>query len=520
VTPQQQVVPGTPASPPSHVLDQALRHSVSSMASLQKRHSPKRRLKSELPMRQLYVTSRHRDHPSCSRRGWTAITLSVFAASCAALMVAAGIDANAADHPNIVLILADDLGYGDLGCYGHPVAETPNLDRLAEQGVRFTQHYSNGPECSPTRTALLTGRYQQRAGGLECAIGTGNVGRYDDAIRLAMQRELGLPAEQTVIPGKLKEAGYVCGVFGKWHLGYEPQFNPLQHGWDAFFGYLGGNVHYFDHRETSRLHVLFDGRLPVYREGYMTKIITDDSISFIEQSDAPFFLYVSHECPHFPYQGPSDADKLVTEENWMELDQPAYVAMIEDLDTEVGRILSALNRQGIAEQTLVVFVSDNGGFAGAAHMGRLRGAKGTTLEGGIRVPMIARWPGHIPAGSISQQVSVTFDLTRSFLELAGAEVADDRLEGYDIINHVVSGKADFSRTLYWRGKRGARVWSAVRDGDLKLVQQVEQGQQDQWLYDLKRDIGESHDLRLDHEQETIRLENLLQSWERDVAPIR
>ena len=193
-----------------------------------------------------------------------------------------GVAAETENRPNIVLILADDLGYGDLGCYGHPVAKTPHLDQLAKQGVKFTQHYANGPECSPTRTAFLTGKYQQRAGGLECAIGTGNVGRYDDAIRLANQKELGLPASQSILPRAMKQAGYTCGIFGKWHLGYEPQFNPMVHGWDEFFGYLGGNVDYFTHRETSDLHVLFRGKLPVYREGYMTHLITDDSIAFIE----------------------------------------------------------------------------------------------------------------------------------------------------------------------------------------------------------------------------------------------
>jgi N-acetylgalactosamine-6-sulfatase len=422
--------------------------------------------------------------------------------------------------PNIVFILADDLGYGDLGCYGHPVAKTPHIDRLAQQGVRFTQHYSNGPECSPTRTAFLTGRYQQRSGGLECAIGTGNVGRYDDAIRLAQHRDLGLPAEQTVIPGKLSDAGYTCAVFGKWHLGYEPKFNPINHGWDSFFGYLGGNVDYFNHRETSDLHVLFSGRLPVYREGYMTQLITDDSIAFIDKQKGPFFLYVSHECPHFPYQGPGDADKLVTAENWMEKDAEAYVAMLENLDSEVGRILSAIDRKGIAKNTLVVFVSDNGGFEGAAHMGPLSGAKSSTMEGGIRVPLIVRWPGQIQPDSTSNQVSATFDLTKSFLRLAGAAVADDQLDGYDIIGHVAGGKEDVPRTLFWRGKRGTRVWSAVRDGDLKYVRKRQDDQQQEWLFDLSRDVGESTDLRPHRENDTIRLKGLLKRWESDVKPSR
>ena len=423
-------------------------------------------------------------------------------------------------RPNIVLILVDDMGYGDLGCYGHPKAKTPTIDRLAKQGVRFTQHYANGPECSPTRTALLTGRYQQRAGGLECAIGTGNVGRYDDAIRLADQRQLGLPAKQVVLPSALKPAGYACGVFGKWHLGYEPQFNPMAHGWDDFFGYMGGNIHYFNHRETSDLHVLYRGRLPVYAEGYMTHLITDSSIKFIEENkDDPFFLFVSHECPHFPFQGPDDAKKDVNKENWMKPDEETYVAMLEDLDSEVGRLLSALEKHKLSDETLVVFVSDNGGFSGAANMGPLNGAKSTTLEGGIRVPLIMRWPNKIEPGITSNQVCATFDLTRSFLNLAQAKVPDDQLDGLDIVKHVSARKPDFARTLFWRGKRGERTWSAVRQGDLKYVRKAE-GKTEEWLFDLSKDIGEKTDLSSSKPREFALLKRLFADWEKDIKPVR
>ena len=422
--------------------------------------------------------------------------------------------------PNIVLILADDLGYGDLGCYGHPEAKTPQIDRLALEGVRFTQHYANGPECSPTRTALLTGRYQQRAGGLECAIGTGNVGRYDDAIRLAGARQLGLSAKQSVLPSALKKAGYACGVFGKWHLGYEPQFNPIEHGWDEFFGYMGGNVHYFNHRELSDLHVLFQGRLPVYRKGYMTHLITDSSIDFIDgNKEKPFFLFVSHESPHFPFQGPSDAKKLVNEKNWTEADAKTYVAMLEDLDREVGRLLTTLKEKNLTKNTIVIFVSDNGGFAKAANMGPLRGAKSSTLEGGIRVPLIIRWPGHIQSGTISNQVCATFDLTRSILNLAEANVPAKNLDGVDLIDHLVKKKPDFKRTLYWRGKRGVRTWWAVRDGDLKYVRKTA-GDTEEWLYDLSKDIGETKDLRQSKPKQVARLKKLLTNWEKEVQPIR
>ena len=425
-----------------------------------------------------------------------------------------------AARPNVVFILADDLGYGDLSCYGHPEAKTPVIDRLAREGVRFTQHYANGPECSPTRTAFLTGRYQQRAGGLECAIGTGNVGRYDDAIRLAKERQLGLPANQAVLPSALKKPGYASGVFGKWHLGYEPQFNPLEHGWDDFFGYMGGNVHYFNHRELSDLHVLYRGRLPVYEEGYMTHLITDSSLAFIERNkDRPFFLFVSHETPHFPFQGPGDAKKLVDKTNWTEPDAKAYVAMLEDLDREVGRVLATLKKHKLEKNTLVVFVSDNGGFARAANMGPLNGAKSTTLEGGIRVPLIMRWPGHIQPGTTSRQVCATFDLTFSILNLAGAGVPAKRLDGFDLVNHITGSKKDFERTLFWRGKRGERTWSAVRSGDLKYVRKVE-GETSEWLFDLASDIGEKNDLSKSRPGDVKRLKKLLGDWEKDVRPLR
>ncbi len=423
--------------------------------------------------------------------------------------------------PNIVLILTDDMGYGDVGCYGHPLAKTPHIDELARQGVRFTQHYSNGTECSPTRTALLTGRYQQRAGGLECAIGTGNVGRYDDAIRLAEQHQLGLPADQTVIPGKLKEVGYACGVFGKWHLGYEPHFNPLALGWDEFCGYLGGNVHYFTHRELSDLPVMYSDRSPITREGYMTHLITDDSIAFVERHKRrSFFLYVAHECPHFPFQGPSDGQKVVNEENWTARDAKTYVAMLEDLDAEVGRLLAAIDSAGLAEQTVVVFVSDNGGLSGAAHMGGLRGAKSTTWEGGIRVPLIIRWPGQIQPGIVSSQVSVTFDLTHSFLRLARADISDDPLDGVDIIRHVVERRDDFSRTLFWRGRRGERTWWAVRDGDVKYVRQRDGRQISEWLFNLANDVGEQIDTISTNAPAARRLTQLLDNWEQDVKATR
>src|SRR3954452_16842812 len=209
--------------------------------------------------------------------------------------------------PNVVLILADDLGYGDLGCYGCPDVRTPNLDRLAPPGVRFTSFYSNGQECTPTRAALLSGRYQHRVGGLECAIGIGNVGRYDDADRLARGHDLGLPADRSELARLLKAAGYTTAITGKWHLGYEPKFLPPNHGFDESFGPLGGGVDYFYHTEPGGGPMLYQDGRPVRRDGYMTDLITAEAEGVIRcPHDRPFFLYVPYTAPHSPFQGPLD----------------------------------------------------------------------------------------------------------------------------------------------------------------------------------------------------------------------
>ena len=249
-------------------------------------------------------------------------------------------------------------------------------------------------------------------------------------------------------------------------------------------------------------------------------LITDASIEFIKQNQKhPFFLLVSHETPHFPFQGPGDQDKTIDATNWTTPDAPTYVAMLEDLDTEVGRVLKTLEEQNLANDTLVVFVSDNGGFAKAAHMGPFKGAKSTTLEGGIRVPLILRWPGKIQAGTTSTQVCATFDLTRSFVKLAGTSVFPGRLDGYDIVDHLTQQKPDFKRTLYWRGKRGERTWTAIRDGDLKYVRKVE-GDTEDWLYDLSADPGETEDLAQNRPGDLARLRKLLAKWEGRMKPLR
>ena len=421
--------------------------------------------------------------------------------------------------PNIVFLLVDDMGYGDIASYGAPDVRTPNLDRLAKEGVRFTQFYANGAECSPTRTSIFTGRYPQRVGGMECAIGTGNVGRYDDAIRLAAQHDLGLPAEKAVLAQPLKNQGYATGLFGKWHLGYETKFLPSRFGFDESFYFLGGNVDYFTHQELSPLPVLYKGNTPLERPGYMTHLLTEDATAFIEKhKDGPFFLYVPFSTPHFPFQAPGDAEKVFTAENWMAGSRETYVAMLEDMDTQVGRILKSLHDAGVDKNTLLVFASDHG----AMEPGRnepFRGKKGGLFEGGIRTVCMARWPGHLPAGTVSSQVTLTMDLTASFLRVAGA--GDGRpLDGIDILQHIEAGKPDIPRSIGWRARRGDRTWWAYRDGDMKYVRKLEGGVDEEWAFDLATDPGEKFSLIGKRGDVVNKLKAKLSAWEAEVRPER
>ncbi len=437
------------------------------------------------------------------------------------LLLAVSTSAHAAPKPNIVFMLVDDMGYSDLSCYGAPDARTPNLDRLAVQGLKFTQFYAMGAECTPSRTAILSGRHPVRAGGMECAIGTGNVGRYDDAIRLADQHALGLPADQAALAPGLKAAGYRTAVFGKWHLGYEPRFSPLKQGFDEFTGFLGGNVDYFTHTELSDIAVYVKGDNPIERKGYMTHLITDDAVEFINRVDQRFFLYLPYSVPHFPFQGPDDdTGRMYPADQFTKGTREKYVEMLHDMDLCIGRVLDALAAKNLDRETLVVFASDHGAMKPGRNL-PLNGFKSSLLEGGVRTPCIVRWPGHIKPGTVSTQVGSLMDLTASFLHLAGAKPPHDlKLDGIDILGHVMSGKPDFARTLHWRARRGDRTWKAVRDGDLKYVYKIEGGKEEEWMFDLSTDVSESNDLKATHAKEFTRLKSLLAKWEKEVKPVR
>jgi len=419
--------------------------------------------------------------------------------------------------PNIVLILADDLGSGDLSSYGCPDIRTPNVDSIGRAGVRFTRFYANGPECSPTRSALLTGRYQQRVGGLECAIGVGDIGRYDDAIWLQKRGELGLPVSEITLPQMLKRHGYDTGCFGKWHLGYPEKFWPIRHGFDESFGILGGNADYFTHTEEDGRPVLYHNTRIVERKGYVTDLIAEAALEWLKRrSGRPFFLYVPFTAPHTPIQDPDGLDPKTGTAPWRQGDRTIYAKMVERMDARVGAILAQLHNMGAAENSIVIFLSDNGGDPNGRNA-PLRGRKSSLWEGGIRVPGLMRWPAVLPEGQTIAQVSLTMDLTPTLLAAAGASPPRGiKLDGVNLLPVLTGQREPFPRTLFWRFKRGDRVRKAVRHGDMKLV--IDDGTEE--LHDLAAGELEQNNLLPNAARTAAELKARLAAWEKDVMAPR
>ena len=411
------------------------------------------------------------------------------------------------ERPNIVFIMADDLGYGDLGCYGATDIETPHLDRLAAEGIRMTDFYANGAVCSPTRIAFLTGRYQQRLG-MDNALYYQEMGR-------------GLPEEGLTIGDALGSAGYMTGLSGKWHVGYDYERQPNQQGFHHFFGLLGGNHHYFEHMGRIGVPDLWLNNEPIQREGYTTDLITEDAIAFIErEQESPFFLFISHAAPHFPWQGPDDAAKDIRpkHKSWQLGDRETYIAMVERMDEGIGQILAKIESAGLREKTLVVFTSDNGGHIYSSNA-PFREGKSSIWEGGTRVPCIVRWPGVISAGEVSNQMGITMDWTATMLRMADLGSDPDGEDGVDLMPLLTGELPRQSRTLFWKRKKGPVRKSieegrAVRQGAWKLVEQSEGGEQ--FLYNLESDPGETAN-RIARQPELARtLSRLLDDWEAEV----
>ena len=446
---------------------------------------------------------------------------SLFLAALAGFTTYAPPALHAADtvKPNIIFILADDLGYADLGCMGATDIKTPHLDRLAAEGVKFTDFYANAPVCTPTRAGFMTGRWQQRIG-LEFAFGyqVEQSRRVNGAwVPEPDMHGLGLPLGEVTVADRLKAAGYATGAFGKWHLGYRDEYNPTKRGFDEYFGELLGHADYYQHKYYDGTPALREGMQPVKRDGYFTDLVNERAVKFIrDHAKHPFFLYVPHLAVHGPFQPPDAPETpFVTKDSMHHGSRAIYRAMVERIDRGVGEILAELDRQGIAESTLVVFSSDNGGERWSRNT-PLFHHKATLWEGGIRVPCLMRWPAKLPRGNVTAQPAITMDLHATFLALAGVPAPTTKpLDGLDLIPLLTApaGTTPRERTFYWRIDRSNRKQRAIREGQWKYLND---GNTMDLLFDLTADIGERTNLNYRHPEITARLKNKLAAWEAEM----
>jgi len=410
-----------------------------------------------------------------------------------------------AAKPNIVFILADDLGFADVSCYGQRDYTTPNVDRLALEGMKFTQAYANSAVCSATRTALITGRYQYRLPvGLE------------EPINATTPRNIGLPPSHPTLPSLLKKAGYGAALVGKWHLGFLPDFSPLKSGYDHFFGIFGGAADYFNHgpqssRNGAEASQLYEEEVPVERHGYMTNLLGDRAVETIAgyaRSREPFLLSLHFTAPHWPWEGPDDEAESKRIRSIMHRDggtQKTYGKMVQSLDANIGRVLQALDVHGLSANTVVVFTSDNGGER-FSKTWPFSGMKGELLEGGLRIPALARWPGHIAAGSVSDQAMITMDWMPTLLAIGGTRPdAAYPCDGEDLAP-ALTGAAPHPRKFYWRYKAGSQ--RAIRDADWKYLRIAG----NEFLFDVAQDPRERANLRDRHKDVFDRLKSDWEAW--------
>ena len=379
-----------------------------------------------------------------------------------ALLATSKAAAAAATPPNILFILADDFGYADLSCYGRPDYKTPNIDRLAADGMKFTQAYANSAVCTASRVALITGRYQYRLPiGLEEPLGN---------------RKVGLPPEHPTIASLLRKAGYGTTLLGKWHMGALPDFGPLKSGYDHFWGFRGGGLDYFTHKSggaQSNTDDLWDDDVKIHASGYLTDLLAEQAIKSMDgyvKARKPFFISLHFNAPHWPWEGPGDEGLAQTLTNLGAFDAgtiKTYGRMVTEMDLQVGRILKALDSSGAARNTIVVFTSDNGGER-FSDTWPFTGKKTELLEGGLRIPALVRWPGHIKPKSETAQVAMTMDWLPTLLAAAEAQPDASFLpDGINLLPFLTQNRTPISRRVYWRYRLNAQ--QAVRDGDMKYL---------------------------------------------------
>ena len=413
-----------------------------------------------------------------------------------------------AAKPNIVFIMADDLGYADVSCYGQRDYTTPNIDRIAVEGLRFTQGYANSCVCSPTRVALITGRYQYRL-----------IAGLEEVINLQSPKNAGLPPSHPTLPSLLKKAGYGTSLVGKWHLGFLPDFSPLKSGYDHFFGIWGGASDYFDHGSKSRAP-LYEQEVPVDRHGYMTNLLGDRAVQTIEgyaRSKEPFLLSLHFTAPHWPWEGPHDegeAKRIKSLFHWDGGTQKTYISMMQSLDANIGRVLQALDVGGLTGNTIVVFTSDNGGER-FSKIWPFAGMKYELLEGGLRVPAIVRWPGRVAPGTVSEQVMITMDWMPTLLAAAGTQPDPAYSpDGENLLPMLIGHAPPQPRRLFWRFKAGGQ--RAVRDGDWKYLRIAG----NEFLFDVVQDPRERANLKDRHSDAFNRLKIEWESWNGMMLPER
>ena len=416
-----------------------------------------------------------------------------------------------ARRPNLLFILADDLGYGDLSAFGRPDYRTPNIDRLVSEGVRFTNAYAAASTCTPTRVAFMTGRYSQRlAPDLQRPMGWGT-------------RETGLPKyglspSHPTLPSLLNRAGYRSALVGKWHLGFMPEFGPNRHGFDEFFGIHGGGADYFTHTGPAGQPDLWENEVPAERIGYMTNLLSECAAEFIgRRHDRPFYLSLHYTAPHWPWEGPADRHGADPQHHFVDGgSRPVFAEMVRSLDDGVGRVLTALERAGLERETLVMFTSDNGGERFSYNWPWTNG-KFTLWEGGIRVPLAMRWPGQLPRGRAADQLAISMDWTATLLAAArGAPDPAYPFDGIDLLPFARGERTPTARALFWRQPYPDQTpHAAVRRDRWKYLRVGDQ----EYLFDLAVDSGEKSNRKAERAGIFEGLRDQWRVWDAQMVPI-
>jgi arylsulfatase A-like enzyme len=403
-----------------------------------------------------------------------------------------------AQRPNVVVIVSDDQGYGDISCYDHPKeVRTPQMDRIAKRGIRFEQGYANAYVCAPSRAAILTGTYPQRCG-----------------FYTASDSRVGLPLSQATLADVLKKEGYATCALGKWHLGIEPAYHPMKRGFDEFYGFLGHGGHdYFNLKRTGEtFNSILRNYEPIDETGYLTDNLGREAVSYIgRNANKPFFLYLAFNAVHFPMQAPQE---VIRKYDTGVPNRDILMAMLECENNAIGNVLDELERRKLDQNTIVVFVSDNGGARNnASNNGPLRDYKQSVYEGGIRIPFLISWPGHLRQNTVSREPVMFMDIMPTIASAVGAQMPAGRAyEGRNMLP-VLTGKssAPLHDALFWDG---AEEKTAVRSGRWKLVNN--RGKIE--LFDLQADVGEKTDLAAQKPEIVAQLRQKFDTWSKANAP--